>query len=43
MVEGFNDKLDVIGVVLMKLDGDICGGVVLLIWVVIGKLIKFVG
>lgn len=25
------------------MDGDICGGVVLLIWVVMGVLIKFVG
>lgn len=35
--------MSVDGVILIKLDGDICGGVVLFIKVVVGKLIKFIG
>ncbi|QBA71440.1 signal recognition particle protein [Lactiplantibacillus plantarum] len=41
--EGFNDKLDVTGVVLTKLDGDTRGGAALSIRAVTGKPIKFVG
>lgn len=39
----FNDKLDVTGVVLTKLDGDTRGGAALSIRHVLGKPIKFVG
>ncbi len=41
--EGFNDKLDVTGVILTKLDGDTRGGAALSIRAVTGKPIKFVG
>ncbi|AVK62959.1 signal recognition particle protein [Lactobacillus sp. CBA3606] len=41
--QGFNDKLDVTGVVLTKLDGDTRGGAALSIRAVTGKPIKFVG
>lgn len=41
--EGFNDKLDVTGVVLTKLDGDTRGGAALSIRAVTGKSIKFIG
>ncbi|KIR09869.1 signal recognition particle [Levilactobacillus brevis] len=41
--EGFNDKLDVTGVVLTKLDGDTRGGAALSIRAVTGKPIKFIG
>lgn len=39
----FNECLDFNGVVLIKLDGDICGGVVFFICIVVNKFIKFVG
>ncbi|HRK03591.1 MAG TPA: signal recognition particle protein [Chlorobiota bacterium] len=39
----FNDKLDITGVVLTKLDGDTRGGAALSIRAVLGKPIKFVG
>lgn len=41
--EGFNDKLDITGVVLTKLDGDTRGGAAMSIRAVTGKPIKFVG
>lgn len=41
--EGFDQKLDVTGVVLTKLDGDTRGGAALSIRAVTGKPIKFVG
>lgn len=41
--EGFNDTLDVTGVVLTKLDGDTRGGAALSIRAVTDKPIKFVG
>lgn len=41
--EGFNERLDVTGVVLTKLDGDTRGGATLSIRAVTGKPIKFVG
>lgn len=41
--EGFNDKLDVTGVVLTKLDGDTRGGAALSIRAITGKPIKFIG
>jgi signal recognition particle subunit SRP54 len=40
---GFNDRLDISGVVLSKLDGDAKGGAALSIKAVTGKPIKFVG
>jgi signal recognition particle subunit SRP54 len=40
---GFNDRLDITGVVLTKLDGDAKGGAALSIKAVTGKPIKFVG
>lgn len=40
---GFNEKLDITGVVLTKLDGDTRGGAALSIRAVTGKPIKFVG
>lgn len=40
---GFNDLLDITGVVLTKLDGDAKGGAALSIKAVTGKPIKFVG
>jgi signal recognition particle subunit SRP54 len=40
---GFNERLDISGVVLSKLDGDAKGGAALSIKAVIGKPIKFVG
>ncbi len=43
IAETFNDKLDVTGFVLTKLDGDTRGGVALSIKEVIGKNIKFIG
>lgn len=41
--QGFNDKLDVTGVILTKLDGDTRGGAAFSIRAVTGKPIKFVG
>lgn len=41
--EGFNERLDVTGVVLTKLDGDTRGGAALSIRAVTAKPIKFVG
>ena len=41
--EGFNDQLDITGVVLTKLDGDTRGGAAMSIRAVTGKPIKFVG
>lgn len=43
MVKVFNEVLLFIGVVLIKVDGDVCGGVVFFICYIIGKLIKFFG
>ena len=40
---GFNDRLNISGVVLTKLDGDAKGGAALSIKAVIGKPVKFVG
>jgi signal recognition particle subunit SRP54 len=40
---GFNERLDITGVVLTKLDGDAKGGAALSIKAVIGKPVKFVG
>ncbi len=40
---GFNDQLDITGVVLTKLDGDAKGGAALSIKAVTGKPVKFVG
>ena len=40
---GFNDRLEITGVVLTKLDGDAKGGAALSIKAVTGKPIKFVG
>ena len=41
--EGFDEKLDITGVVLTKLDGDTRGGAAMSIRAVTGKPIKFVG
>ncbi|WP_373898478.1 signal recognition particle protein [Haloimpatiens sp. FM7315] len=43
VAESFNEKLDVSGVVLTKLDGDTRGGAALSIKAITGKSIKFVG
>ena len=43
VASGFNDQLDITGVVLTKLDGDAKGGAALSIRAVTGKPIKFVG
>ena len=43
IASGFNDRLEITGVVLSKLDGDAKGGAALSIKAVIGKPIKFVG
>ena len=43
VAESFNEKLDVTGVVLTKMDGDARGGAALSIKHVTGKAIKFVG
>lgn len=43
VAQTFNDRLDISGVVLTKLDGDTRGGVALSIRQVIGKPIKFCG
>lgn len=43
VASGFNDRLDITGVVLTKLDGDAKGGAALSIRAVTGKLVKFVG
>lgn len=43
VASGFNDRLDISGVVLSKLDGDAKGGAALSIKAVIGKPVKFVG
>lgn len=43
VAETFNDKLDVTGVILTKLDGDSRGGAALSVRAVTGKPIKFVG
>lgn len=42
IVKVFNDWIDYDGVVLIKFDGDMCGGVVFFIKYIVGKLIKFV-
>jgi signal recognition particle subunit SRP54 len=41
--KGFNDRLDITGVVLTKMDGDARGGAALSIKSVTGKTIKFIG
>ena len=43
IAEGFNDALDVTGIILTKMDGDARGGAALSIRRVVGKRIKFVG
>ena len=43
VAKGFNDALDVSGVVLTKMDGDARGGAALSIYGVTGKPIKFLG
>lgn len=43
VAETFNQKLDITGVIITKLDGDTRGGAVLSIKAVTGKPIKFVG
>jgi len=43
VASGFNEKLDISGVVLTKLDGDAKGGAALSIRAVTGKPVKFVG
>ena len=43
VAEAFNDKLDISGVVLTKMDGDARGGAALSIKTVTGKSVKFVG
>ncbi|WP_203628162.1 signal recognition particle protein [Lacticaseibacillus mingshuiensis] len=43
VAQGFNDRLDITGVVLTKLDGDTRGGAALSIRQVTGKPIKFIG
>jgi len=43
VASGFNDRLEISGVVLSKLDGDAKGGAALSIKAVIGKPVKFVG
>lgn len=43
VAKGFNEQLDITGVVLTKLDGDTRGGVALSIRAVTGKPIKFTG
>lgn len=43
VANGFNERLDVTGVVLTKLDGDTRGGAALSIRAVTGKPIKFIG
>ncbi|HUE95348.1 MAG TPA: signal recognition particle protein [Longimicrobiaceae bacterium] len=43
IAEGFNDALDVTGVILTKMDGDARGGAALSIYGVTGKPIKFLG
>lgn len=43
VAEGFNDRLDISGVILTKLDGDTRGGAALSIRAVTGKPIQFVG
>lgn len=43
VAEAFNDKLDITGVILSKLDGDTRGGAALSVRYVTGKPIKFIG
>jgi signal recognition particle subunit SRP54 len=43
IAEGFNDALDVTGIVLTKMDGDARGGAALSIRGVVGRPIKFIG
>ena len=43
VAQGFNDQLNITGVVLTKLDGDTRGGAALSIRAVTGKPIKFIG
>jgi signal recognition particle subunit SRP54 len=43
VASGFNERLDISGVVLTKLDGDAKGGAALSIKAVIGRPVKFVG
>lgn len=43
VAKGFNDQLDITGVILTKLDGDTRGGAALSIRQVTGKPIKFIG
>lgn len=42
IVKVFNEVINYDGVVFIKLDGDIRGGVVLFVKYMVGKLIKFV-
>lgn len=39
----FNEVVEIIGVIFIKMDGDIRGGVALSVREVLGKLIKFMG
>jgi len=43
VADAFNDKLDITGVILTKMDGDARGGAALSIKTVTGKSVKFVG
>lgn len=43
VAESFNEKLDITGVILTKLDGDTRGGAALSIGSITGKQIKFIG
>ena len=43
IAQGFNEALDITGVVLTKLDGDARGGAALSIYGVLGKPIKYIG
>jgi signal recognition particle subunit SRP54 len=43
IAQGFDEALDVTGVVLTKMDGDARGGAALSIYGVTGKPIKFIG
>ena len=43
VAESFNEKLDITGIIMTKLDGDTRGGAALSITAVTGKHIKFVG
>lgn len=43
VAQGFNDRLDITGIILTKLDGDTRGGAALSIRAVTGKPILFTG